>query len=105
MNPADGSSIVAVDQAKKKVIGFVRGAPLAIADARVPVDLMVIDASRAALLVDTDWLRKYSTNLLFSKKRLVFESRKQKLSMPIEYNQPLGSPNHKPEEYEINIAE
>ncbi len=54
MSPADGSSIVAVDQAKKKVIGFVRGAPLAIADARVPVDLMVIDALRAALLVGTD---------------------------------------------------
>ena len=41
MSPADSSSIVAVDQAKKKVIGFVRGAPLAIADVRVSVDLMV----------------------------------------------------------------
>src|SRR6266540_2091064 len=80
MSPADGISIVAVDQAKKKVLGFVRGAPLAIADARVPVDLMVIDASRAALLVGTDWLKRYSADLLFSKKRLVFESRGQKLS-------------------------
>ncbi len=105
MSPADGSSIVAVDQAKKKVLGFIRGAPLAIADARVPVDLMVIDAPRAALLVGTDWLRRYSADLLFSKKRLVFESREQKLSTPIEYNQPIRSPNHKPEEYEINTAE
>src|SRR6266542_6645596 len=105
MSLADGSSIVTVDQAKRKVIGFVREAPLAIADARVPVDLMVIDASRAALLVGTDWLRRYSVDLLFSKKRLVFESRGQKLSTPIEYNQPLGSPNHKPEEYEVNTAE
>ncbi len=54
MSPADSSSIIAVDQAKKKVLGFVRGAPLAIADARVPVDLMVIDAPRAVLLVGTD---------------------------------------------------
>ena len=53
MSPVNGSSIVAVDQAKKKVIGFIWEAPLAIADARVPVDLMVIDASRVALLVDT----------------------------------------------------
>ena len=105
MSPADGSSIVAVDQAKKKVISFVRGAPLAIADAKVLVDLMVIDASRAALLVGTDWLRRYSADLLFSKKRLVFESRGQKLSTPIEYNQLIGSPNHRPEEYEVNTAE
>ena len=105
MSPADGSSIVAVDQARKKVLGFVRGAPLAIADVRVPIDLMVIDAPRAALLVGTDWLRRYSADLLFSKKRLVFESRGQKLSTPIEYNQPIGSPNHKPEEYEVNTAE
>ena len=105
MSPADGSSIVAVDQAKRKVIGFVREALLAIADVRVSVDLMVIDAPRAALLVGTDWLRRYSADLLFSKKRLVFESRGQKLSTPIEYNQPIGSPNHKPEEYEVNTAE
>ena len=105
MSPADGSSIVAVDQAKKKVIGFVRGAPLVIADARVLVNLMVIDASRAALLIGTDWLRRYSADLFFSKKRLVFKSRGQKLSTPIEYNQPIRSPNHKPKEYEVNMAE
>src|SRR6266540_3001531 len=105
MSAADGSSIVAVDQAKKKVIGFVRGALLAIADVRVPVNLMVIDAPRAALLVGTDWLRRYSADLLFSRKRLVFESRGQKLSTLIEYNQPIRSPNHKLEEYEVNMAE
>src|SRR6266498_1572219 len=56
MSPADGSSIVVVDQAKKKVLSFIREAPLAIADTRVLVDLIVIDAPRAALLVGTDWL-------------------------------------------------
>jgi len=66
---------------------------------------MIIDASRAALLVSTDWLRRYSADLLFNKKRLVFESRGQKLSIPIEYNQPIGSSNHKSEEYEVNTAE
>ena len=86
MSLADGSSIVVVDQAKKKVISFVREALLAIVDARVPVDFMVIDASRAALLVGTDWLRRYSADLLFSKKRLVFENRGQKLGTLIEYN-------------------
>ena len=66
---------------------------------------MVIDAPRAALLVGTDCLRRYSADLLFSKKRLVFKSRGQKLSIPIKYNQPLRSPNHKLEEYEVNTAE
>ncbi len=105
MSPADSSSIIAVDQAKKKVISFVRRASLAIVNARVSVDFMVIDAPRAALLVDTDWLRKYLVDLLFSKKKLVFESREQKLSMPIEYNQFIGNPNHKSEEYEVNTVE
>ncbi|SRR6266498_503105 len=105
MSLADSSSIVTVDQAKKKVIDFVRGASLAIADAKVPVNLMVIDVPRAALLVGTDWLRRYLVNLLFSKKKLIFESRGQKLSSPIEYNQPIRNSNHSPEEYEVNITE
>ena len=86
MSLADGSNIVTVNQAKKKVISFIKRALLTIANARVPVDLIVIDASRVALLVGTDWLRRYSIDLLFSKKRLVFESKGQKLSIPIEYN-------------------
>ena len=69
MSPADGSSIIAVDQAKKKVIGFVQGAPLAITDVRIPIDLMVIDVLRAALLVGTDWLRRYSADLLYGRLR------------------------------------
>ena len=60
--------------------------PLAIVNTRVPVDLMIIDAPRAALLVGTDWLRRYSADLFFNKKRLIFESRGQKLSTPIEYD-------------------
>jgi len=105
MSLADGSSIIAIDQAKKKVIGFVRGTPLVIADVKVLVDLMVINTSRAALLVGTDWLKRYSADLLFSKKRLVFENRGQKLSTLIKYNQLIRSSNHKPKEYEINTAE
>ncbi len=46
---ADDSSIVAVDQVKKKVISFVKGAPLVITDVRVPVNLMIIDVLRVAL--------------------------------------------------------
>ncbi len=86
MSLADGSSIIAVDQAKRKVIGFIRGVSLAIADVRVLVDLMVIDASRAALLVGIDWLRRYLADFFFSKRKLIFESKRQKLSISIEYN-------------------
>ena len=66
---------------------------------------MVIDAPRVALLVGTDWLKRYSINLLFSKKRLIFESRGQKLSIPIKYDQTIKSLNHKLEKYEVNTAE
>ena len=94
-----------IDQAKKKAISFVRGAFLTIADVRVLIDLMIIDILRAALLVGIDWLRRYSADLLFSKKRLIFENKGQKLSTLIEYNQPIRSLNHKSEEYEVNTAE
>ena len=49
MSLANGSSIVVVDQARKKIIGFMREALLIIANARILADLMVIDALRAAL--------------------------------------------------------
>ena len=66
---------------------------------------MVIDAPKAARLVGTNWLRRYTVDLLFSKKRLVFKSRGQKLSTPIEYEQPIRSSNHNLEEYKVNTAE
>jgi len=81
-----------------------KGAPLAIANIRIPVDLMIINVSRTVLLVGTDWLRRYSADLFFSKKRLVFKSRRQKLSTPIKYNQLIRSFNHKSEEYKVNTA-
>jgi len=65
---------------------------------------MVIDTPRVILLVDTDWLRRYSVDLLFSKKRIVFKSREQKLSILIKYDQTIRSLNHKSEEYEVNTA-
>ena len=97
--------IVAVDQAKRKVIGFIWRALLTIADTKVPVDFIVIDTPRVVLLVETDWLRRYLADLLFSKKRLVLESSGQKLSTLIEYDQTIRSPNHKLEKYEVNTTE
>ena|SRR6266540_2384058 len=104
MSLIDGSNIIAVDQAKKKVIGFVRGASLIITDIRVSVDLMIIDIPRTVLLVDTDWLRKYSADLLFCKKKLVFKSKGQKLSISIECNQSIRSSHHKLEKYKVNTV-
>ncbi len=76
MSSTDESSIVIVDQAKKKVISLIRMTPLAIVDTRILVDLIVINAFRAELLVGTNWLRRYSADLFFNKKRLVFKSKK-----------------------------
>jgi len=56
MKMPDGSKIIVVDQTKKSVIGIVRDASLSIQDARVPVNLLVIDTSEDNLLLGTDWM-------------------------------------------------
>jgi len=66
---------------------------------------MIIDTLRIALLVENDWFRRYLVDFLFSKKKLVFKSRGQKLSTSIEYNQPIRNLNHKLEEYKVNMTE
>ncbi len=52
----DKSKIIAVDQTKKNVMGIVRDALLSIQNARVSVNLLVIDASEDNLLLGTDWI-------------------------------------------------
>ncbi len=52
----DRSKIIAVDQTKKNVMGIVRDALLSIQNARVSVNLLVIDASEDNLLLGTDWI-------------------------------------------------
>ena len=56
MGVSDGSKIIAVDQTKKNVISIVRDASLSIQDARVPINLLVIEASEDNLLLGTDWM-------------------------------------------------
>ena len=56
MGMPDGSKIIAVDQTKKNVIGIARDASLSIQDARVPVNLLVIEVSEDNLLLGTDWM-------------------------------------------------
>src|SRR6266498_3957367 len=56
MGMPDRSKIVAVDQTKKNVIGIVRDVSLSIQDARVPVNLLVIEAPEDNLLLGTDWI-------------------------------------------------
>ena len=59
MGMLDGSKIIAVDQIKKNVISIIRKVPLSIQDARVPVNLLVIEASEDNLLLRTDWIDHY----------------------------------------------
>ncbi len=72
MGMPDGSKIIAIDQIKKNVISIVRDAPLSIQDVRVPVNLLVIDASEDNLLLETDWMDWYQADLFFYKKELRF---------------------------------
>ncbi len=54
MKMLNESKIIAIDQIKKNVIGIVKDAPLFIQDARVPVNLLVIDMSKDNLLLGTN---------------------------------------------------
>ncbi len=56
MEVSDGSKIIMVDQIKKNVIGIIRDALLSIQDARIPINLLVIDAPEDNLLLGTDWI-------------------------------------------------
>ena len=105
MGMPDESKIVAVDQTKKNVIGIVRDAPLSIQDARVPVNLLVIKTSEDNLLLGTDWMDRYQADLSFYKKELRFWCKGQDFITTIEKSRiSFASPNHDPEEYEINMA-
>ena len=105
MGMPDGSKIIVVDQTKKNVIGIVRDAPLSIQDARVPINLLVIKAPEDNLLLGTDWIDRYQADLSFYKKKLRFWCKGQDFITAIEKNRiSFASPNHGPEEYEINMA-
>src|SRR6266540_1801746 len=95
MEMPDGSKIIAIDQTKKNVIGIVRDAPLSIQDARVPINLLVIEAPEDNLLLGTDWMDRYQADLSFHKKELRFRSKGQDFITPIEKNWiSFASPNH-----------
>ena len=101
----DGSKIIAVNQTKKNVIGIIRNAPLSIQDARVPVNLLVIEAPEDNLLLEIDWIDRYQADLSFHKKELRFQCKGQDFITIIEKNWiSFTSPNHGLKEYEINMA-
>jgi len=68
----DGSKIIVVDQTKKNVISIVRDASLLIQDVRIPINLLIIDASEDNLLLEIDWMDRYQADLSFHKKELRF---------------------------------
>src|SRR6266542_3582552 len=105
MGLPDGSKIIVVDQTKKNVISIVKDAPLSIQDARVLINLLVIEAPEDNLLLGTDWMDRYQADLSFYKKELRFRCKGQDFITTIEKNRiSFASPNHGPEEYEINMA-
>src|SRR6266498_2711731 len=70
MEMPNGSKIIAIDQTKKNVISIVKDAPLSIQDARISVNLLVINVPEDNLLLETDWMDRYQADLFFHKKKL-----------------------------------
>src|SRR6266540_2552187 len=83
MGLPDGSKIIAVDQTKKNVIGIVKDASLSIQDARVSVNLLVIEALEDNLLLGTDWMDRYQADLSFHKRELRFRCKGQDFITPL----------------------
>src|SRR6266540_424144 len=101
----DESKIIAIDQTKKNVIGIVRDAPLSIQDARVSINLLVIEAPEDNLLLGIDWMDRYQADLSFHKKELRFRCKGQDFITSIEKNRiSFASLNYGLKEYEINMA-
>jgi len=86
IGPADGNQIIAIDQQKKTVKRVIKEAPLAIADAKVPITLLVIDILESNILLGTDWMRRYDMELSFRKKNFTFEAKGQKIVTGLEFN-------------------
>jgi len=106
MRSTDDSQIIAVNQQRKTVKVVVREVSLAIADVKVPITLLVIDALEPNLLLGTDWMRRYDAELFFRKKNFTFEAKGQKIVISLEFNQlRFASPNHAPEEYKVNMTQ
>ena len=105
MKMPDRSKIIVVDQTKKSVIGIIKDVPLSIQDARILVNLLIIDVLEDSLLLGTDWIDRYQVDLSFHKKKLRFWYKEQDFITPIEKNHiSFANSNHGPEEYEINMA-
>src|SRR6266498_1494572 len=98
MGVPNRSKIIAINQTKKNIISIVKDAPLSIQDARVSVNLLVIDASEDNLLLRTDWIDHYQADLSFYKRELRFQCRGQDFITLIEKNRiSFASPNHSSE--------
>ncbi len=54
MGMPDGNKIIVIDQIKKNVISIIKDVFFSIQDAKVPVNLLVIDALEDNLLLKTD---------------------------------------------------
>ncbi len=67
-------------------MGIVKDAFLSIQDARIPVNLLVIDALEDNLLLGTDWMDRYQADLSFHKKELRFYCKRQDFITSIEKN-------------------
>ena len=56
MRMPDKSKIIAIDQTKKNVICIIKDVSLSIQNAKMPVNLLVIDIPEDNLLLETDWI-------------------------------------------------
>ena len=67
------------------VVGTVKQAPLRIKDAKIPIDLQVVNATEGSILLGMDWFNQYKVCLNIAEKTLEFESQEQKYQTLVEF--------------------
>jgi len=111
----DNIRLVAFNKTSSGVIGTIHNAPLAIGGVRIPTKLHVVPTTDNLLILGKDWINQYKANIMNRENIVDFlvDGRNYQTSMINTISQDRGDdvepepeilpPNHKPEEYYINM--
>src|SRR6266542_3276395 len=81
--PSTRTDVIVVDGKPQAVVGVVDNIPVVIAEAQTFIPLQVINSASKTLLLGTDWLDKYKTDVLSSTRKLRFVSQEKIIEVDV----------------------
>ena len=85
--PKVSLSITGVDGEEKGVLGIAKRVPVAIMDALVLIDFMVIESKQDIILLEMDWIKIHKLNLLFRTNEVELEYQGRLIRVKVETTQ------------------